>query len=1670
MEALKILLLEDSETDAEIVKRLLRKESADLDFRLCMTKEAYVEALNEFTPDVILADNALPQFNATEALNIVNHLSLNVPFILVTGTVSEEFAVDIIKRGADDYVLKDRLARLPAAIDTAIKNRKAEKEKSIALYELVKSEEKYRTLVEQASDGIFIADSSGKFIIVNNSACKLSGYSNDELKELTIYDLVHPESLAADPFHFEEMMQPLGARSERKVVCKDGSVIDVELSARFLSGNNRFIAFVRDIRERKRAEEKIIKANRLYAFISQVNQMIVRTTDENILYRDICNIAVEYGKFKMAWIGLIDETSREIVPVIHAGEDSEYLATVHSSYINEGAIGKAISYGQYYVCNDFENDTDMGLWKEAAMQRGFCACISLPLKKLGNIIGMLKVYSAEKNFFDETEIELLQEVTNDVCFALEVIEKERLRKESEALVIANEKKFRKLVENGNDAFAILNPDGQPRYVSSSVERVLGYTEAEIYGMDMFSIVHPDNVAEVLKTMQVVMENPGVPVVSHLSRLLHKDGTYHWFEDTITNLLDDPDVGGIVDNFRDVTGRVNDQQALVESEEKHRNIVENISDILCTHDLDGNVLSVNSNASTNLGYDVATMMTMNVQDILAPYSKERFGAYIDILKKHGFAKGLMYVITSTGENRVWEFKNSLRTIGVETPFVYGFAQDVTERIKAEEVLRESERTFSRIFYLNPSICAINDLNDDTYVDVNEAFLEYFGFTKEEVIGKTSAQLGILETNHRNEVMGKMDDNGIVKNEEVAVRTKNGEHRDVLLSTSNIYIHDKEYAYTVANDITERKKADAAIKASEEKYRMLVAQAFDGIIIYSPEGKILDCNLNACKNTGYSEDELKRMKVQDLFFEKELSERPLYFKTLKEGHSTLDYRRLKRKDGTYAEMEIGTKMTPDGNLMAIGRDITERKKAQEKLEENEKRFRALVERNDGIISLQDNDNQVIFRSTSAARITGWTNEEFEKIPAAEYIHPDDVEYMNEIGKIVMSHPGHPVPVSLRVMHKKGHYIWLEGVITNLLNDAAVKGVVSNLRDITKRKKAEEILNEEREKFTKIAATSPGLIYSFRKTPEGKFSFPYTSSAVEELFGFKYEEIANDVNKILSLSYPEDAKHVVDSINRSASTMQPWKEEFRYIHPQKGEVWLEGNSIPMAEPDGSVIWHGIIADITERKNSAQKIIQSELNLKAIFDNTSEGFILVDINGTIKTFNSNANANEIVFSDEHTSLATGKSVFDFVEPSRQDFFKKIFARVMRGESVNYDRSFADANGKITWFSYSVTPVRKDSYVNGLCITSRDITERKKAEEEIRNSFAEKQQLAERMSTILRTLPANIALLDEKGIIVDVNEAWKNFADENGFAGSNHCIGLDYIKISHNAFAEEEMDGKVVARGIRNVLSKKLEEFVYEYPCHSPHEKRWFRMVAKPISGKENNGAVVMHVNITQLRLMEQERMESKNAEQKNITQAMILGQEKERNAIGRELHDNMNQILAGINLLLGMLRTKPERLPDYLPLCIENINLAIAENRKIAHELVSPNQLSETLVNQIERLCKNMLQNAGLTTSIDHEHFDETIVKADQKLAVYRVVQEQCTNIVKYAQAGSVDFLLSTAMGTLTLKIKDNGQGMKAGKSTDGIGLQNMMSRVSVLNGTLSIDTKPGQGFALHVTIPLN
>lgn len=202
-------------------------------------------------------------------------------------------------------------------------------ERKIAQEVILQSEEKYRTLVEQATDGIFIADQTGRFVVVNSSGIKLSQYSMEELMHMTIYDLADPEDLKKNPFHFAEMASEHGARTERKMVKKDGSVIDIEVNAKFLS-DGRFLAFIRDITERKKAQEEIKKAREL-------SDKLIDSLPGVFYFYDETGKFIRWNKQLESVTGYSSDEIAAMHPTeLFEGEEKDYIAKRIGAVFAEG--------------------------------------------------------------------------------------------------------------------------------------------------------------------------------------------------------------------------------------------------------------------------------------------------------------------------------------------------------------------------------------------------------------------------------------------------------------------------------------------------------------------------------------------------------------------------------------------------------------------------------------------------------------------------------------------------------------------------------------------------------------------------------------------------------------------------------------------------------------------------------------------------------------------------------------------------------------------------------------------------------------------------------------------------------------------------------------------------------------------------------------------------------------------------------------------------------------------------------------------------------------------------------------------------------------------------------------------------------------------------------------
>ena len=261
--SLKILLLEDVATDAELIERELKQAEISLSLLCVHTREGFLKALEDFSPDAILSDFAMPQFTAIDALHLLHQQPSDLPFILVTGSQSEEVAVECMKLGADDYILKATLKRLPSALLNAVKKHESERERFRALLNLKRSEEHFRSLIENALDIILVLNADGTFHYVSPSV-RVLGYKPEELIGKNLLSYVYADDEREVSEVLDSALQEAGqARTfEFLIRHNDASFRVMEAIGKqiLINGKNPGIVLnARDMTDRKQTEEAIEK-------------------------------------------------------------------------------------------------------------------------------------------------------------------------------------------------------------------------------------------------------------------------------------------------------------------------------------------------------------------------------------------------------------------------------------------------------------------------------------------------------------------------------------------------------------------------------------------------------------------------------------------------------------------------------------------------------------------------------------------------------------------------------------------------------------------------------------------------------------------------------------------------------------------------------------------------------------------------------------------------------------------------------------------------------------------------------------------------------------------------------------------------------------------------------------------------------------------------------------------------------------------------------------------------------------------------------------------------------------------------------------------------------------------------------------------------------------------
>jgi len=262
--------------------------------------------------------------------------------------------------------------------------------------------------------------------------------------------------------------------------------------------------------------------------------------------------------------------------------------------------------------------------------------------------------------------------------------------------------------------------------------------------------------------------------------------------------------------------------------------------------------------------------------------------------------------------------------------------------------------------------------------------------------------------------------------------------------------------------------------------------------------------------------------------------------------------------------------------------ELKRIEKGLRENEDRNQLLLSNTTDYVAHYDIKGNLLFASEAMRSMLGYDPAELIGTSGFDRVHPDDRPYVREaLKKIAAIEPGAVSKVEYRASCHDGSYKWVELIGKTFLNNQTGElEIIATVRDIAERKQVEEALRVNDIRFNKLSSHVSGMIYQFMKRPDGSYCLPFTTAAIEDIFGCSPQDVREDFTPIAKVLWPEDFEAIIASIEYSAAHMTPWQCEYRVQVPGRTVRWMFGQSTPEKMADGSIIWHGFITDVTDLK----------------------------------------------------------------------------------------------------------------------------------------------------------------------------------------------------------------------------------------------------------------------------------------------------------------------------------------------------------------------------------------------------------------------------------------------------------------------------------------------------------
>ncbi len=1020
-------------------------------------------------------------------------------------------------------------------------------DKKVVEEALLESEERYRTISQAAFEGLVITE-KGLFKDANHAFLETFGYTNEELLDQPVMNLVAPEHREMVK---ERIVSGYEEAYEHKALTKDGTIIDIEVRPRTMEHGGKTMRYtaIRDITERKEAERQLQERERtLSALLNAPTESAILVDPDGTI------LAINEVGAQRLRKSVDDLLGLDIYSYLPPD-----LATSRKIFGDQVIqTGKSVRFEDHRGETYFDNN-------------------------------IYPVFDANGN------------VSTLAIYARDITDAKRTEQEKARLI--------DILESTSDFVSMASMDKKLTYLNKAGRMMLGWDENENIEGKEIAMVHPQWATDIIGNKAIptalkdgiwygetALQGIGAKEIPCSQIIMAHKGTTNGKPEYLSTII------------RDITELKQAEARLKQEKKLTQQYLDVAGVMLIAINKNQEITLINRKGCEILGHPENNIIGRNWFDAFLPQDnidevKSVFDRIVsgDIDSVEYFENAIQ---RSDGKHRLIAWHNSLTYDDSGTiSGIFSSGEDITERDQAERLIKESEEKYRTLF--ESANDAIFIMDNDTFVHCNTPTLRMFKRTEEEIIGATPGNFS-----------PQIQPDGVYSEEKAKKKLKAAlagkpqffewEHYYpdktsfyVEVGLTKIELQNKSYVFAIVRDITERKIMEHELSENEEKYRTLFESANDAIFIMDKE-KFLQCNRPTLAMYGCKEKQI-------------IGASPADFSPKKQPDGRLSMEKAKEKiiaafagkpqffewqhcqfNRTPFDAEVSLnriELQGQALLLAIVRDVTERKKAQELLIKSERNYREIFNNTSDAIFIHDAKTaQILGVNKTMEEMYGYTSEEAYKLRLEDLsagVYPFTQEMAHD--KITAAIKEGPQTFKWQAKRKTGDIFWVEVALRS--SDISGEGrVLAVVRDINDRIQMESALEDSNTRFQQIAENIRDVFFLIDKETR---NILYVSPAIETIVGIPLDTIKKDPMQLADLIPPEEAPYVAFA-DENKRYSQPIDEEFKIIRPDGALRWLALHSVLIRDDSGEPYRvAGIVSDITNFKNAqeAARLNQQQL-----------------------------------------------------------------------------------------------------------------------------------------------------------------------------------------------------------------------------------------------------------------------------------------------------------------------------------------------------------------------------------------------------------------------------------------------------------------------------------------------